>query len=121
MKPYWTRLRDWDNHWNVALHEDWVIGDCQLGYFSIRVSPATWKIVVRQKKGWFGCSKWYDVERFKLQSDLCEYLNELVDITDDTHWIEWMTLIDKREEKDKQDRLEERYCGFGVDGKITRL
>lgn len=122
MKSYWTRPRNWDHHWNVVLHEDWVIGDCQLGYFSMRVSPTiTWKLMVRQKKGWFGCSKWYDVRQFRLQSDLCEYLNKMVDNSNEGYLITWMKFIDEDEEKERLDSLKKEYCGFDLDRKITRV
>lgn len=77
--------------------------------------------MVRQKKGWFGSSKWYDVKRFKLQSDLCEYLNEMVDTTNEYHWLRWMEFIDKDEEKERLDSLKKEYCGFDLDRKITRV
>ena len=122
MKPYWTRLRDNDNNFSVVLHEDWIIGECQLGYMSMKVSrQRTWTLMVRQKKGWFGCSKWYDVRRFEDFENLCINLNGIVEDSNEDHWIAWMELIDENNEKEKLDRLKKEYCGFDLDRRITRL
>lgn len=110
MVYHWARKRTGDGLY--TLHEDWTLGDFQLG---IRRWDEISTLEIRKRKGRFGVSDWELIVQAddKKVCDTLRYLLNRVERLDEAYDL----LIWRREEKEKADKLAE-YCGYDPDGKL---
>jgi len=111
MVYHWARRRT-EDYW-YTMHEDWILGDYQLGIR--RFENGTTTLEVRKRKGRFSVSDWEIVLKAddkKVCGEL-RYLLKSRDRMEETY----KHLVWRREEREKAEKLAE-YCDYDPKGKL---
>lgn len=111
MVYHWARRRT-EDYW-YTMHEDWTLGDYQLGIR--RFENGTTTLEIRKRKGRFGVSDWeiiYKADDKKACDELWFLLRRAERLAEQYDLIVW-----RREEKEKAERLAQ-YCGYDPNGKL---
>ena len=95
------------------MHEDWILGDYQLGIW--RFDNGNVGLNIRRREGRFGVSDWEQMlvaDDKKVCNQLRYLLKRVERLAEQYDLIVW-----RREEREKAEKLAQ-YCGFDSDGKL---
>lgn len=96
------------------MHEDWILGDYQLGI--IRWESGKTGLYIRERKGRFGVSKWERILITNFDKKACDQLQFLLKRVERLEEA-YDLIVWRREEKEKAEKLAQ-YCGFDPDGRL---
>lgn len=118
--PHWARRRLYEDYDHV-MHEDWIFGNHQIAYRYYSENEhrdGFYRVVMRERSGWFGVSKWYTIrdlreDEFEL---VCRTIRSIVDGADNEKLSQFIKDTDAREKEEEIEELKRKYCGFDLDG-----
>lgn len=122
--------RDLSDKWaGHVLHEDWILGENiqfawrEKHYWdddTEKYEDPVYEIHVRKRRGIFGWGKtdWYLIYREDTFEEICRKLNNIIKQDNEQFWLNYIEDTDKKKEEKKQDKTEEKFCGFGSEGAI---
>ena len=121
MTPFWARKRTMD-YW-YTLHEDWIVGDFQLGYRHVSGDRSVsgeefWNIVIREKHTELCVSDWVVLYSKTKFDDVCPALKEILamDVADIKSLMIKVYVAGIQRELDEDLK---RLCGSSPRGEIT--
>ena len=127
----WYRQRG-DDRWNkYILHEDWILGDevqfswRERSYWNKeteKYNEPVFELYVRRRQ-WYlgfgiGCSDWYFIDRTDDFSEMCKKINKIIDQDNKKYWLGVMNRVDENRIREKEQKLEQKFCGHGSKGAI---